>query len=596
MSRARVPLTGRGAPTGTPTAAVSRRTLLAGLLAAGAAAPAGCAALPTSGEVSSSDAVQGAGGQVVQTASRPRDGAGPEEVVSGFLRACVAGFSDDFATARTFLHRVASETWDPTAVVHAYAGASAPVVERESSGAVRVTVELVSSIDASGALISAGSKGTGGEDDYWMSYSLATDAAGQWRIVDLPSGVLMPSGSLSTNFVATSLYFLTPDLARFVPELRWLPRRNLSASVVSALLEGPAQWLAPGAVTAFPANVALATDGVVVEGETVTVGLDATAGEIDSRSRSLLAAQLTTTLVQVEGISTVVVKVGSDTITDPAPLPAPDTGGGAVLGVSAGAVVQGTSPTRTTLAAAQALGTGQARHPALGPDGVVYALNASSLLRLRPGESAASVISSVGEADAGEGGLLPPVADRHGWVWTAADGALLAVGDMGQHARLDVPWLAGRRIVGLDVSAESARLALRHHDGGGGGERVSVAVVVRDADGTPTSLGDPVVLPQATGTGVTGLAWCDPVSVAALGPGHLDSSGSDDRDTGEVRHVQVGGMMTSVAGVRGTTAMTSDRVSGTALLTDDQGQVWQRRGATWRVLTSEITDPSYPLP
>jgi len=51
----------------------------------------------------------------------------------------------------------------------------------------------------------------------------------------------------------------------------------------------------------------------------------------------------------------------------------------------------------------------QARHPALGPDGAVYVLNASSLLRLRAGEGAASVIASVGEADAGAGGLWPPV-------------------------------------------------------------------------------------------------------------------------------------------------------------------------------------------
>ena len=123
------------------TGGVPRRAVLAALTAGGGtAALAACADLPTTGRVTSSDAVSARSGQLVQTAARPRDGAGPEEIVSGFLRACIAGFSDDFATARVFLHRVASEAWDPAAVVRAYTGATAPVVERDESGAVRVVV------------------------------------------------------------------------------------------------------------------------------------------------------------------------------------------------------------------------------------------------------------------------------------------------------------------------------------------------------------------------------------------------------------------------------------------------------------------------
>jgi len=212
----------------------------------GAAALTACADLPTNGEVTSSDAVSSRSGQLVQTAARPRDGAGPEEIVSGFLRACIAGFSDDFATARVFLHRVASDAWDPAAVVRAYAGSMAPVVERDESGAVRVAVELVGSIDTAGILTSGASAEAGGTSAYTASYSLATDGLGQWRIVDLPSGVLLPAGSLSTNFVATNLYFLTPDRTRFVPDLRWLPRQDLAASAVAALLDGPTDWLAGG--------------------------------------------------------------------------------------------------------------------------------------------------------------------------------------------------------------------------------------------------------------------------------------------------------------------------------------------------------------
>lgn len=574
------------------TGGVPRRAVLAALTAGGGtAALAACADLPTTGRVTSSDAVSARSGQLVQTAARPRDGAGPEEIVSGFLRACIAGFSDDFATARVFLHRVASEAWDPAAVVRAYTGATAPVVERDESGAVRVVVELVGSIDTAGVLTSGASAEAEGASRYTASYSLATDGLGQWRIVDLPSGVLLPAGSLSTNFVATSLYFLAPDLRRFVPDLRWLPRRNLVSSAAAALLDGPTDWLAAGALSALPDGTGLAADGVTLEGETATVTLDAAAADLGEQARSLAVAQLTATLSRIEGVASVVVMAGDESLGEPAPLREPDAEAGAVIGLAGGAVVQGTSSTRKTLATAQALGTTQARHPALGPDGAVYALNASSLLRLRAGEGAASVIASVGAADAGEGGLLPPVVDRYGWVWTVADGALTSVGSMGQRAELSAHWLEGREVTAMDLSAESARLVLRHRSGDGGGdERVSAAVVLRAEDGTPCGLGEPLPLPLAAGSGVTGLAWCDLVNVVVLAPGEVGQGALD------VRYVQVGGTMTGVAGTQGARALVADRVSGAVLLVDDRGQVWQRKGATWRVLTVEVSDLSYPLP
>ena len=570
---------------------LSRRGALGLLSATAAGVLAGCTALPSSSGVTRSGVAASDTNALIETAPGPGEGDSAEDIVNGFLRAAIAGFSDDFATARIFLHRVASEAWDPAAIVRAYTGTTAPVVGRDESGAVKVAVELVGSIDTAGVLTTGASAEAGSTSSYTASYSLATDGLGQWRIVDLPSGVLLPAGSLSTNFVATSLYFLTPDRGRFVPELRWLPRRNLAAAAVQALLDGPGDWLATGASSALPDGMTLAAGGVTLEGETVTVTLDASAAGLGEQDRSLAVAQLNATLSRIEGVSSVVVMAEDQPMGEPAPLPEPDADAGAVVGLSAGAVVQGTSSTRKTLATVQALGTAQARYPALGPDGTVYALSASSLLRLRAGESAASVIASVGEADAGAGGLLPPVADRYGWVWTAADGALTSVGGLGQRAQLSVPWLEGREVTAVDLSAESARLALRHRSrDDGGDERVSVAVVVRADDGTPSGLGEPLPLPLAAGSGVTGLAWCDPVNVAVLAPGEAGQGALD------VRYVQVGGMKASVAGTQGARALVADRVSGAALLADDRGQVWQRKGATWRVLTTEVSDLSYPLP
>ena len=64
----------------------------------------------------------------------------------------------------------------------------------------------------------------------------------------------------------------------------------------------------------------------------------------------------------------------------------------------------------------------------------------------------------------------------------------------------------------------------------------------------------------------------------------------------EVRLVQVGGAVNTLVGVRRARSVISDRSEESLIIVDEDGQTWQRRGAMWRVLTAEVTDPSFPLP
>ncbi|MDU0347675.1 LpqB family beta-propeller domain-containing protein, partial [Actinomyces sp. MRS3W] len=357
-------------------------------------------------------------------------------------------------------------------------------------------------------------------------------------------------------------------------------------------------WLAAGVVTAIPEGVTVGEDGVVVEEGTANVDLsDAAAAldELDDAETSLLVAQIRATLVGVQTepgltlVEDVRVRADGKDLGGPASLPAVDAAGGAVVGMCAGGVVQGLSSTRTTLVTAETLGAEEAGHPTLGADGVVYALSNSSLLRVRPDDSAASVILSVGEADAEDDGLLAPLADRHHWVWTAAAGTLLAVNDLGQRADIDAPWLAGREVVAFDLSIESARIVVRHRaDGSGDNERVDVAAVVRD-DGAPTALGEPREVPEASGARTTDIVWYDPVSVAML------PAVADGETTPRIRSIGVGGPQTTENTCPAATAMTADRASGVVQLTDSAGRVWQRSGATWRVAATDVSDVSFPL-
>ena len=98
-------------------------------------------------------------------------------------------------------------------------------------------------------------------------------------------------------------------------------------------------------------------------------------------------------------------------------------------------------------------------------------------------------------------------------------------------------------------------------------------------------------MPRASGSGTRGLSWCAPNAVCVLA-----AAGTEGGGVPEVRLVQVGGAVNTLVGVRGARSVISDRSEESLLIIDERGQTWQRRGAMWRVLTSEVNDPSFPLP
>ncbi len=188
------------------------------------------------------------------------------------------------------------------------------------------------------------------------------------------------------NFAVSSLAFLSRDRSRFVPELRWYPRSSQADSLVSGLLAGPSDWLAQGASSLIPRNAERAGRGVVVEG-----GYRHRPPERGLRPRlggrpRLMVAQIEQSLVQISGIDHVRVLAGTVDLGAAAQLTpmAPEVGG--IVGMSQGSVVRGTGARRITLASDRVLGTSDARSPSLGADGAVYALSASSLLRLPRGQ------------------------------------------------------------------------------------------------------------------------------------------------------------------------------------------------------------------
>ena len=566
---------------GTAPSSPSRRSALGLLSATAAGMLAGCTALPSSSGVTRSGVAASDTNALIETAPGPGEGDSAEDIVNGFLRAAIAGFSDDFATAKQFLSDHAVAQWKPLETVSAYNGSTEPQVSVAANGSFTVTSGQVGVLNSLGVFTPTPEGST-----YTGEFSLATNSTGQWRIVGLPHGILLPFSRLMQNFAVSALAFLSRDRARFVSELRWYPRSSQADSLVSGLLGGPSAWLSDGVFSLIPRNAERASRGVVVEAGTATVHLSADSDPASEDARRLMVAQIEQSLLQISGIDRVRVLAGTVDLGAPARLTpmAPEVGG--IVGMSEGAVVRGTGSSRVTLATDRVLGTGEARSPSLGADGTVYALSASSLLRLPQGQDSASVILSVGDPTAGAGGLGSPLGDRHGWVWLLAEGQLTVVNGSGQRAALASSWLPETTITAFDLSVESERIAVRRSDG-----RVAVAVIVRDQDGRPTGLGPAVEMPRASGAGTSGISWCAPNAVCVLAGVSGEGGGVP-----EVRLIQIGGAVNTLVGVREARSVVSDRSEESLILIGEGGKTWQRRGAMWRVLTSEVTDPSFPLP
>ena len=588
-----------------------RAVLLAALGLGGAGALCSCAQLPRDGEVRQSDVVVAEEDALMQSAAGPEVGASPKEIVEGFLRACAAGYSDGFATARSFLIKTAADSWRPQEIVMVYTGSESPVVEQVGEGVVNLRTRLIGSLDGTGILTPRD------DEDHAVSYSLTADSTGQWRIGELPGGVLLPDPVFGQEFSAYLLHFLSFDRERAVPELRWTALRTAAPTLMRLLLGGPSDWLAPGADTLVPPGLRLlgGLDAPLPADGAVTVSVSSEAAALDPTGRALLVAQIERTLTQVAGIHSVSVRALGDE-EDPrdadagtalggaADLDAAPGASGQAIGMSGGNVVRGLSTARETLATSRALGTTSARWPDVGADGTIVALAGRSMLLLAPGRSAASVIHSVDDesagqtadgdradggdqADAGQTGgeMTPPVIDRHGWTWTAARGEIIVLNGAGLRAELAAEWLAGSRVLALDVSAESERLVVRRLADGETADRVEAAVIVRDAQGRPQRLGPPLGVPAAGGT--RALAWSDPVAVAVLADG---GTGAPD-----VKQVQVGGTAATIPGLAGAVELTANRTDGLVLLTDSAGQVWHRNDGTWRVAATDLQDVGYCL-
>lgn len=576
---------------------MNARTRIAAVSAALTALVLGaCSAIPTSGPVNEGSGVVATSPPFVPIAEGPRLGDSPTAIVSGFVGASSAGFASDFSVAREYLMGSAAVAWDPYARVTVFdSGALNPQFSEETS-TVTYDVPVMSTLDADGRMTEA----TDGFRET-LEFTMAQNADGEWRITDLDDGTLLAAASFDRGFLGVSLIFASVDETTEVPELRWLPVEKSATLAARELVEGPSETLANAVHTGFPAASGLAVDSVVVTGGVAAVQLTpesaGTPGE-----RALAEQQMQATLRQIPGVAEVEVTVGGVPIggDDSAalkPEPLPGQNGAALiqgrLGLWDGENMWATPDSDGAVPAesrgiAQGYGSPIAAWVVGGARVVTSEALRGGTARLEPHNvdvdppSGSMEVTTVMEGTA----LIPPSMDRHGWIWSAEanDPSLLrAVTTTGASVSLEVPTLRGSSIQAMAISRDGARVAILSRNGGN--QSLEVFAVVRDVDGTPLSIGEPLAV-GADISSATDLSWVDPLRIAVLGEAEGDAASA-------MWIAHVGGLTTAGTAVRGAVSITARQGERSLVVVDDTGAVYIRAGSGWSPVSSGASEIAY---
>ncbi|MFC0681374.1 LpqB family beta-propeller domain-containing protein [Lysobacter korlensis] len=524
----------------------------------------GCAGFPTSGGVGIGEVIsEEFDSGIVFGPDGPQEGATQEEILNGFLQAAVAP-GRRYQIARQFLDERIREEWNPNELVSI----------RDDAGTITRTnrTTLSYSFVASAYVDPDGIYSEEAPTTQRFEVQFTENEDGEWRISDVPDGIVLASVRFDSVFDDFPLWFFDPSFAYLVPDVRWFAtgRSDLESAVVGELLGGPAPYLGQGAVvTAFPPGT-VRGDVVEIDDGTATVDLSGEAAETAELERDRMRQQLTETLrgqfnvtgaeITVEGIALPTPDVpGPDAITKPnvegSPLVLRDGEFGYATGDSTMPIagisgqVESLQPTAVTYA---------------GDSSVAVVRNADGVVLVRTGTEPLLIDQRAG--------LVPPSLDPMGFVWSAREASATSIKAFdfargSYEIRSNLP--SDARIVAMRVSRDGARMLLALETSTG--PRLIVKGIVREGTVPVGLTAETLAFPIADGTPLDA-AWVDERSVALL---------ADEAAARTVTRFDVGGPRERLGVAAGGTVIAGGNggVGGLRVLAD--GVLLQRRGTSW---------------
>ncbi|MEN2738024.1 LpqB family beta-propeller domain-containing protein [Microbacterium sp. X-17] len=500
---------------------------------------------------------------------RPQPGATPEQIVDGFLRAG-SGPSDNWAIARLYLAPDIHDSWQPNAgvTVDSLPDRTLGAVGDTSGTDAAVSVGLtpLALVDGNGAYSDVDVGPT------QLSFQLAKQSDGEWRITKAPDGIVLDSDTFPRVYRSYSLMYFDPAWRHLVPDVRWYPSVNAPTRIVNALVNGdPSPWLARSVVTAFPDDVNARAAVPVVDGVAqVEIGAAALSLPTSTLDRmqtqldqSLATASISDVRMTAGGATLSATPVPTDSTTvDPRALVKTDQNFGFLSGDQIDPL-PGFSP------AIQPLDVHSIQ---LGWDGSFAAvrLGDGSVQRIPSGGAPVTVDNRPD--------LIDPTSDPNGFIWTVPSSkpaAVVATAPDGTHTDIGAAWPSAVRIVAMQVSRDGARVAALVVVAGR--SSVRVAGIIRDESGRPTSIGPVQELVTLVGNGVA-LGWIDDTTIGVVAAGDTDST---------VLEQPVGGIATTSSVPAPVTAIAGAGQS-VVRVTDSSGNLYLKRVTNWQQAGSGI--------
>ncbi|MFP8961736.1 LpqB family beta-propeller domain-containing protein [Streptomyces nanhaiensis] len=593
---------------------------------------AGCASMPSEGEVRRVDPSSRADtdSQARVFGVSPQKGAQPWQIVRGFLEATTSD-EPGFATAREYLTGRAAHSWDPfarTTVLDVTPTVLAPgrssTGEEEDGTTLEVTGPTVALVDSEHA--HRPSNGT-----YRETFHLVR-VGGEWRIDRLPDGLVVAEADFERNYESVNTYHyadLGPDTGAvtrgedvLVADPVYVRERiDPLTEAVEALLDGPTGWLAPVVGSAFPEGTRLAGGTKLSPNDSGTLTVPLVVRDGKGRERPLgvgsaqcdrMAAQVLHTVDGQVSARTSRVRLtrgdgGAELCSltrDEAEAYAPGRLGGDGGG-------QYFVDDRDRLAVV--LGDGDRTAPVSGPFGAgrvrVGAVSVSRDEKRGAGVSldGRSLFVAPLTADTGLGtpvvtsgaqrerdGLTTPSWDGLGDLWVAdrdPDGARLLWlrGGQEEAREVEVVGLGRGRIESLRVSSDGVRMALLVSEEGRTTLRLGRIEREESEDGSPVATVEGLrpIAPQMEE--VLDASWA--------GDSRLVVVGREAKGVQQLRYTATDGSSagpSTLPGLNGVTGVAASENGDKPLLADTGEGIARLERAEWELVTDKGSMPAYP--
>ena len=549
---------------------VGIRAAVAALAAAAVAVTlTACGALPTSGPVNAGQPIadDSSAGDLVFLPDAPAKDATPQQIVEGFI-AAGSGPRDNWAIAHLYLAPEFSSEWDPREGVAVYDPGERALTETAEDEFV-LSLTPSAYVDATGEM-----SATGESAALELTFQLAQQADGQWRITEAPQGIILDRNRFVTVFGSYSLQFFDPTWTYLVPDERWFPRQYAATRIAAELVNGgPSPWLVGAVATAFTDAARLATLSVPQQLGVAAVSLQEGARSLDRTTLDRMQTQLEASLTQAR-VDQVDMLVDGQVLTAEALTPRPtrvDTNPlvrtaddfGFLAG---GAVVEIPGLSKSILAL-------EATDIEVDADHTLAAVRDANGTVLRVDADGADRVDL-------RPGLLPPSIDPAGYVWSvpqSSPGAVIAYGPDAAQVAIASAWPGASQILAQRVSRDGTRLAAVVRDG----DRYAlwVAGILRDRAQAPTGLGEKKVLAILPGPS-TALTWTGSNDLALATTVQGDA---------RLFTQEIGGCSSaSQRVVANVTTVAGGVQSGGIRVRDTAGELYAPRGSNWQQLASGI--------